>query len=54
MPVIELVLVLGGALAFGWWQFHEIKRDRAKAAAQRAEVREAEAQDATDTAPPQV
>ena len=31
--LIEVVLVFGGALLFGWWQFHEIKRDRAKAAA---------------------
>ena len=34
--VIELVLVFGGALAFGWWQLHTIKRDRAKAASKRA------------------
>ncbi len=35
--LIEVVLVFGGALAFGWWQFREIKRDRAKAAARRAQ-----------------
>lgn len=34
--LIEVVLVFGGALLFGWWQFHEIKRDRAKAAAAKA------------------
>lgn len=33
---IELVLVLGGALLFGWWQLREIKRDRRKAAEDRA------------------
>lgn len=38
MPVIliEIVLVLGGVLAFGWWQLRTIKRDREKAAAERA------------------
>lgn len=34
--VIEVVLGLGGALLFGWWQLRTIKRDRAKAAAERA------------------
>lgn len=32
--VIELVLVFGGALAFGWWQLRDIERDR-QAAVQR-------------------
>jgi hypothetical protein len=27
---IELVLVLGGALAFGWWQFRDLDREAAK------------------------
>jgi hypothetical protein len=34
--VIEVVLGFGGALLFGWWQLRTIKRDRAKAAAERA------------------
>ncbi len=34
--LIEVVLVFGGVLAFGWWQLRTIKRDRAKAAAERA------------------
>jgi hypothetical protein len=28
--VIELVLVLGGALAFGWWQFRDLANERRK------------------------
>lgn len=27
---IELVLVLGGALAFAWWQFRDLRRERMK------------------------
>ncbi len=27
---IELVLVLGGALSFGWWQFRDLDREAAK------------------------
>lgn len=34
--VVELVLVLGGALAFAWWQLRDVKRDQEKAAAERA------------------
>lgn len=44
--VIEVVLGFGGALLFGWWQLRTIKRDRAKAAAERAA-----AQAAADTTP---
>lgn len=37
--VVEIVLVLGGALAFGIWQLvsvkREIRRDKEKAASQR-------------------
>jgi hypothetical protein len=28
--VIEIVLVFGGALAFGWWQFRDLARERKK------------------------
>jgi hypothetical protein len=28
--VIELVLVFGGALAFAWWQFRDLARERRK------------------------
>ena len=34
--LIELVLVFGGVLAFGWWQLRSVKRDRLKAAERRA------------------
>jgi hypothetical protein len=27
---IELVMVLGGALLFGWWQFRDLDREAAK------------------------
>lgn len=37
LPVIliELVLVFGGVLAFGWWQLRSVRRDRQAAAARR-------------------
>jgi hypothetical protein len=41
LPVIlvELVLVFGGVLAFGWWQLRSVSRDReALAARRRAEA----------------
>ena len=50
--LIEVVLVFGGALAFGWWQLHEIKRDRAKAAARRAQAGANPAPDGPDIDPP--
>ena len=28
--VVEIVLVLGGALAFAWWQLRDLKREREK------------------------
>jgi hypothetical protein len=28
--LVELVLVLGGALAFGWWQLRDLAREKAK------------------------
>jgi hypothetical protein len=28
--VVELVLTLGGALAFGWWQLRDLKKERLK------------------------
>ena len=33
--VIELVLVFGGTLLFGWWQLRSIKKDQQKAAQQK-------------------
>jgi hypothetical protein len=28
--VVEIVLVFGGALAFAWWQFRDLDRERKK------------------------
>lgn len=47
--LIEGLLVLGGALLFGWWQLRSIRRDQQKAAAERA-ARQA-ASDAAADAP---
>lgn len=52
--LIEIVLIFGGVLAFGWWQLREIEVDRRKAAAERAarEAREESAsQGANDSIP---
>jgi predicted negative regulator of RcsB-dependent stress response len=51
LPVIliELVLVAGGVLAFGWWQLRSVARDRRDAATKRAKaesVAQAESSDA--------
>jgi hypothetical protein len=44
--LIEVVLIFGGVLAFGWWQLHEIEVDRRKAATERA-AREAREESAS-------
>ena len=28
--LIEVVLIFGGALAFAWWQFRDLRREREK------------------------
>jgi cytoskeletal protein RodZ len=28
--VVEIVMVFGGALAFGWWQMRDLAREREK------------------------
>jgi hypothetical protein len=33
--LIEVVLVFGGVLAFGWWQLRSVSRDQRKAAEDR-------------------
>jgi hypothetical protein len=37
--LIEVVLVFGGVLLFGWWQLRSIKRDQQKAAEERQRQR---------------
>lgn len=43
LPIIlvELVLVLGGTLAFGWWQLRDVKRAQAERRAAEAAARAA-------------
>lgn len=45
--VIELVLVFGGALLFGWWQLREIKQDQRKAAEKKQALAETEVRSAS-------
>jgi hypothetical protein len=46
--VIELLLVLGGALAFGWWQLRELKKLRQ----QRRDAETAQTAQTVTTQPP--
>jgi hypothetical protein len=39
--IVELVMTLGGALAFGWWQMRDLKKERLK-----TQLREQQAHDA--------
>lgn len=40
--IVELLMVFGGALAFAWWQFRDLKREREKReAARRAQAEQA-------------
>jgi hypothetical protein len=41
--LIEIVLVFGGVLVFGWWQLRSVERDRREAARRRAAEAEAAA-----------
>ena len=49
LPVIliEVVLIFGGVLAFGWWQLRDLKKEQHKTARGRAAREAAEAQDKT-------
>ncbi len=40
LPVIliEVVLIFGGVLAFGWWQLRDLKREREKTERARRET----------------
>lgn len=48
LVLIEVVLVLGGALAFAWWQLRDVERAQREARERRA--REAAAEVAGDAA----
>lgn len=42
LVLIEIILVFGGVLAFGWWQLRSVERDRRELQRQReAEARAA-------------
>lgn len=50
--VVEVLLVFGGALAFAWWQFRDLRLEREKRAQrERHEQREQAHPDAGDGAP---
>jgi hypothetical protein len=34
---VEIVLVFGGAMAFAWWQFRDLAKERRKREARRAD-----------------
>lgn len=46
---IELVMVFGGALLFGWWQLRSIKQDQRKAAEKKRAQSEADAPGSPET-----
>lgn len=43
--LIEVVIIFGGVLAFGWWQLRSVKRDR-----EAAQARQQAASDKSSTA----
>lgn len=40
--VVEVLLVFGGALAFAWWQFRDLRREREKREQRERNLRGAE------------
>ena len=50
LPVnlIEVVLIFGGVLAFGWWQLRDIKKSQEQTARERAQREVADAQPKTE------
>ena len=44
--LIEVVLIFGGTLAFGWWQLRSVKRDQEQTRRERAEREAREAREA--------
>lgn len=37
--IVELVMVLGGALLWGWWELRTIRKDNEKAAKEKSSVK---------------
>ena len=54
LPVIliEVVLVFGGVLAFGWWQLRSVKRDQQRAKQDLVKPQPQPAADASASVPP--
>ena len=50
LPVIliEVVLIFGGVLAFGWWQLRDLKKEQEKTARERSTREAAEARRKTE------
>lgn len=44
LVLIEVILVFGGVLAFGWWQLRSVERDRRELQRRREAEAQAEAQ----------
>jgi predicted negative regulator of RcsB-dependent stress response len=49
--LIEVVLVFGGVLAFGWWQLRDLAREREAAQRRRAAPPASETRDTDGPAP---
>jgi predicted negative regulator of RcsB-dependent stress response len=49
--LIEIVLVFGGVLAFGWWQLRSIEKDREAARQRREQERKTAAAPVPDKDP---
>lgn len=50
--LVEVVLVFGGVLAFGWWQLRDVKKAREQARRRREAEAEAEPATVSDAAAP--
>lgn len=50
LPVIliEVVLIFGGVLAFGWWQLRDLGKDREQTARKRERRETGDAQETTE------
>ena len=48
--VIELILVFGGVLLFGWWQLRDLDRERARR--ERSRAQDAKGREQNEGPPP--